>query len=185
MLSLFWWAHVSPEKKDLILFSIKRHWMNCFLCFFLGPDILCFQPTFVWDKSSDECIRISRKQQKLWFIYMHIHRVLCYDREHIAFEIVMAFWYLCNPYDGQEVDESHAVCKEIRHKKTHRTMCRNFSSNLNSIEYSLTVFVDACRAGCCNKCVHSKLWLKGCFCVIKMHNKKARKHEKGGDKLKI
>lgn len=29
----------------------------------------------------------------------------------------------------------------------------------------------------CNKCVHPKLWLKGCFCVIKMHNKKAQNHE--------
>lgn len=40
--------------------------------------------------------------------------------------------------------------KTYEHPKT-------FLPNLNSIEYSLTVFVHACRvgAGCCNKCVHS------------------------------
>ena len=64
------------------------------------------------------------------------------------------------------------------------TNTKHFLPNLNSIEYSLTVFVKSlcfgcCVEWCCNKCVHLLKYCgsKDVFCVIKMHNKKAQNHE--------
>lgn len=85
-------------------------------------------------------------------------------------------WRMCKEILRLDVDE------ELRGEQKKRIYARigNFLPHLNSIEYSLTVFAHMLEQWLgrgCNKCVHPKLWLKGCFCVIKMHNKKARNHE--------
>lgn len=95
---LFWWAHVSPERGDLILFSIKRHWMNCFS---FSPLFLALISNLVLAEA--ETRERKTKHRNYDFIFMHIHRTAwrcslfsCRDWRHIAFGIVMAFWYLCN-----------------------------------------------------------------------------------------
>lgn len=82
-------------------------------------------------------------------------------------------------------------------KKIQESRKKNQNLNLNAIEYSLPMFVygvltryigmNICThththigIQFCNKSVISciaKLWLKGCFYVIKMHNKKAKSDE--------
>lgn len=79
--SVFWWAHVSPEK-DLILFSIKRHWTNCFLFLLAGElsdfNLLLSRPNPLrrWQQPAE--YRRIGSSKNYAFIFMHIHRIVSF-----------------------------------------------------------------------------------------------------------
>lgn len=167
--------------------------MFFFVCsrssFAWARNIFQFPTTYFFGRLQGTRTLNGKKDEQATAEIMIPYRILCYDWKHIAFGIVMAFWCLfkIRSIDSKwkasmPTDTPVANCVEnfcgisVAGKK---------DENLSSSFESYWIFINSICACCCNKCVHPKLWLKGCFCVIKMHNKKAQNHEMGEDKLKI